>query len=162
MEVGKVFENIHGAAKGDFGAGILYAGAVGLILSDIIPTPADAFYFYREKQLRDKWKAGKITPEKYWQKIATAYYIYNPIWWSLVLVLLYTTKGDIPQKAKIGLAVIGIGAVVGMLYRNKKKDIVEIQKIENIEEPEEQFTGPQKKAPKQKLAIREGNRLKFV
>jgi hypothetical protein len=32
------------------------------------------------------------------------------------------TKGDVKQKAKVGLAIIGAGAVIGVLYRNVKKD----------------------------------------
>jgi len=34
-----IFEEIGNASKGEYGIGVLYAGAVSLILSDIIPTP---------------------------------------------------------------------------------------------------------------------------
>ena len=99
----KFFEEIGNASKGEYGAGVLYAGAVGLILSDIVPTPADALYFYTEKKLRDKWKNGEITPEQYWKKTAMAYYLYNPIWWILVIAVIYNVPGDVSKKAKIGL-----------------------------------------------------------
>ena len=119
----KVFEDISKASEGRYANGVLYAGAVGLILSDIVPTPADALYFYSEKRLRDKWKAGEITPKQYWERTAMAYYLYNPIWWTLVLGALYYTKGDIKQKVKIGVGIVGIGAVIGVIYRNYTQDI---------------------------------------
>ena len=44
-----IFKEISKATEGEYGTAILYAGAIGLILSDIIPTPADALYFHTEK-----------------------------------------------------------------------------------------------------------------
>lgn len=101
---------------------VLYAGLIGLILSDIIPTPADALYFKIEKNLRDKWKEGRIEPKDYWTKTAAAYYLLNPIWWSVVAGITLAKKGDANKKLKIALALIGGGAVIGILYRNVKKD----------------------------------------
>ena len=41
---------IQEAIKAGEGKGILYAGLLGLALSDAIPTPADALYFYRRSE----------------------------------------------------------------------------------------------------------------
>jgi len=166
----KIFEEIGNASKGEYGTGVLYAGAVGLILSDIIPTPADALYFYTEKKLRDKWKNGEITPEKYWKKTAMAYYLYNPIWWILVLAVMYNIEGDLAKKAKIGLAIAGAGAVVGMIYRNYSQDINQIrQEVLATQEPKEEFAGTQKpnlkdhmKSGQYRQVIRRGQQIKFV
>ena len=38
-------DSIKLAVKGGHGNAILYAGALGLLLSDVIPTPADSLYF---------------------------------------------------------------------------------------------------------------------
>ena len=163
-----IYGNILAASKGEHAQGVLYAGAVGLLLSDVIPTPADALYFYTEKRLRDKWKNNEITPEKYWTRSASAYYLYNPVWWGLVLAALYFTKGDVKDKAKIGLAIVGAGAVVGVIYRNYTKDIQEIKKETlKAQEPKVEFTGGSKsKSPiknvKPKQGLRKGNILKFV
>jgi hypothetical protein len=119
----KVFEKISLVAKGPHGEAVLYAGALGLILSDVIPTPADAAYFWREKQLRDKWKAGSITPAQYWEKTLFAYYMYNPIWWSLVFLAMVGIPGNIQKKAKVGLALVGTGAVMAVIYKNYRSDI---------------------------------------
>lgn len=101
---------------------ILYATGVGLILSDIIPTPADALYFKIEKNLRDKWKSGEISPNKYWTYETLAYYGLNPLWWSIVLGASYFTKGDYVKKATVGLSLLGAGAVIGVIYSNLRKD----------------------------------------
>lgn len=166
----KVFEEIGNASKGEYGAGVLYAGAVGLILSDIIPTPADAIYFYTEKKLRDKWKNGEITPEKYWKKTAMAYYLYNPIWWILVLAVIYNIEGDLAKKAKIGLAIVGAGAVVGIIYRNYSQDIKQIrEEVMATQEPKVEFAGTEKpnlkdhmKSGQYRQVVRRGQQIKFV
>lgn len=166
----KVFEEIGNASKGEYGAGVLYAGAVGLILSDIIPTPADAIYFYTEKKLRDKWKNGEITPEKYWKKTAMAYYLYNPIWWILVLAVIYNIEGDLAKKAKIGLAIAGAGAVFGIIYRNYSQDIKQIrEEVLATQEPKVEFAGTEKpnlkdhmKSGQYRQVVRRGQQIKFV
>ena len=108
-------------AKGGH-TGVLYAGAIGLLLSDIIPTPADGLYFYAERKLKDKLESKLITPEQYWTRSALAYYGYNPIWWGLVLGAMVLTKGDYKQKAKVGLGIIGAGAVLGVIHKNIESD----------------------------------------
>ena len=164
----KFFEEIGNASKGEYGAGVLYAGAVGLILSDIVPTPADALYFYTEKKLRDKWKNGEITPEQYWKKTAMAYYLYNPIWWILVIAVIYNVPGDVSKKAKI--AVAGAGAVIGVIYRNYSQDIKQIrQEVLDTQEPKEEFSGGKNanvinhfKSGQFRQVMRRGQQIKFV
>jgi hypothetical protein len=162
----EVFSEISKASEGKYGHGVLYAGAVGLILSDIIPTPADAVYFYYEKKLRDQWKSGKISPKQYWSKSVSAYYLLNPIWWTGVLATLYYVKGDVKQKAKIGLAVVGVGAVIGIIYRNYRKDIGEVKKeVQNELEPKVEFDGgnkPKVQVGKYRSVLRRGNQIKFI
>jgi hypothetical protein len=161
----KILSEIVKSTEGKYSKGVLYAGAVGLILSDIIPTPADALYFYTEKKLRDKWKSGEITPQKYWSRTAGAYYLYNPIWWGIVLGAIYYAKGDVRDKAKIGLMVVGAGAVIGVLYRNYQKDIKEIKKeVIMATEPKVEFTGNKQpiKNGQYRSVMRRGNIIKFI
>jgi hypothetical protein len=166
----KVFEEILNASKGEYGAGVLYAGAVGLILSDIIPTPANAIYYYTEKRLREKWKNGEITPEKYWKKTAMAHYLYSPMWWVLVLAVIYNVEGDLAKKAKIGLAVAGAGALVGIIYKTRSQDINQIrEEVLATQEPKVEFAGTEKpnlkdhmKSGQYRQVIRRGQHIKFV
>lgn len=123
----KIANEIKNATKGKHGHAVLYAGMIGLILSDIVPTPADALYFMREKKLRDQWKKGQITPEKYWAKTATAYYLYNPLWWILVLGVTVAFDAELNKKMQLALSLIGAGAVTGIVFKSMKKDIGEIR-----------------------------------
>jgi len=117
-----MIDSINSAIKAGQGNAIIYAGAIGLLLSDIIPTPADAIHFsYMQKQNK-KMKDGEITPKEYWRNESLSYYLLNPIWWSLVLGTLYFTKGDYTNKLKIGVGIISAGAVIGVLNKNIKKD----------------------------------------
>ena len=160
-----IFKEILDATQGPHANGVLYAGAVGLLLSNIIPTPADALYFHREKKLKEKWDNKEITPEKYWQKTATAYYVYKPVGWGLVISAMYFTKGDVKDKAKIGLMIVGAGAVLGIVYRNYTKDIQDVRReVLTSMEPKKNITGPNKpvKVGQYRSVLRKGNVLKFV
>ncbi len=118
-----MLSSIHTTLNNKYTAtGALYLAGLALIAGDIIPTPADAAYFHIERKLRNKWQDGTITPEKYWAGEAAAYYLLNPLWWGLVLAAMVLVKGDVAQKAKVGIAVVGAGAVVGVLLKNVKKD----------------------------------------
>lgn len=160
-----IFKEILAATEGRHGNGVLYAGAVGLLLSNFIPTPAEALYFYREKKLRVKWENKEITSEKYWQKTATTFYIYQPVWWGIVIGAMYLTKGETKDKAKVGLLIVGAGAVIGIVYRNYTKDIQEIRReVLTSIEPKKNLTGPNKpvKLGQYRSVLRKGNVLKFV
>lgn len=115
-------DSIKSAISSGHGNAIVYAGAIGLLLSDVIPTPADGVYFWLMKKERDKYIKKQITAKQYWTREAIAYYGLNPIWWGLVLGALYYTKGDYTNKLKVGLGIISAGAVAGVLYQNIKED----------------------------------------
>ena len=117
-----MINSISGALKSGHGNAILYAGAIGLLISDVIPTPADALYFYLQRKNKDKLNKGEITPKKYWTRSALYYYGLNPIWWTIVLGAMYYTKGDYTSKAKVGIGLLASGIVVGVIHKNIKKD----------------------------------------
>ena len=108
--------------KSKEGKAVLYAGLIGLVLSDIIPTPADAIYFTVERNLRDKWKRGEITPKQYWTKTTASYYLLNPLWWGIVSAITLSVKGDAEKKLKVAGALIGSGIAFAVIYKNIKKD----------------------------------------
>lgn len=115
-------DTIKSAISSGHGNAILYAGAIGLLLSDVIPTPADALYFNLQQKNKAKLEKGDITPKQYWTRDAVLYYGLNPLWWSVVLATLYYTKGDYTTKAKVGIGLIAAGAVVAVLHKNIRKD----------------------------------------
>ena len=102
---------------------VLFLGlGIGLILSDIIPTPADALYFYEQRVNKQKLEKGEITPRQYWLKDVIGYYGYNPLWWATVLGVAYSLGKTYEQKRNILIGMIASGAVVGVIYKNIKKD----------------------------------------
>lgn len=117
-------KNIDIAIKSGHGNAVLYAGAIGLLLSDIIPTPADALYFRLQAKNKKKLENGEITPKDYWTRDAIAYYGLNPLWWSIVLTAIVITKGSVSTKARLGLGLIAAGAVVSVLNKNIKEEKV--------------------------------------
>lgn len=114
---------ISSAIKSGHGNALLYAGALGLLLSDVLPTPADIWYFNLEKNLRDKWQKKEISPTQYWERKTLYYYGPNALWWSLVLGAVVLTGKDFNQKLKVGFGLISLGAVVAVIYKNIRQDI---------------------------------------
>ena len=113
---------IANAIKGGLGTAMLYVAGISFILADAIPTPADAYYFNFQQKNKQKLEEGKIVPKQYWTREATAYYLSNIVWWSLVLGAMVYTKGDYTQKAKVGLGIIAGGVVLSVIHKNIKKD----------------------------------------
>ena len=101
---------------------ILAAVGVGLILSDIIPTPADAVYFSMQQKNKEKLQNKEITPAQYWTRDALAYYGLNPLWWILVLGISLGLGKNFMQKRNILIGLAAGGIVVGVILRNIKKD----------------------------------------
>ena len=101
---------------------ILYAVGLGLFLSDLIPTPADAVYFNYVRENRLKLESKQITPKKYWTNEALAYYGLNAIWWASVIGASYALGKDFTQKRNIFIGLIAGGATLAILHKNIKKD----------------------------------------
>jgi hypothetical protein len=104
------------------GEAVLYAGLLGLVVSDIIPTPADAIYFRMMEKNKQKLEDGKITPREYWTRDAMLYYGLNPLWWTLVLVAVVNMKGGLDDKIKVGIGLVGAGAVIGVISKNIREE----------------------------------------
>jgi len=101
---------------------LLLAVGVGLILSDIVPTPADGLYFHIQQKNKEKLERKEITPSQYWTRDAIFYYALNPLWWcGVVGASMYFGK-TYEQKRNIGLSLIAGGVVLGVLAKNIKKD----------------------------------------
>lgn len=109
---------IDSAIKSGHGNAVVYAGALGLLVSDIIPTPADSVYLYMQRKLKEKQIKGEITSKQYWAYESLYYYSLNPIYWGLVLTAVYLTKGGYMNKIKIGGAIIASGALLAVIHKN--------------------------------------------
>jgi hypothetical protein len=123
-----MIKSIKSAVSSGHGNAILYAGAIGLLLSDVIPTPADGLYFSLMQKNKAKLQANEITPKQYWTRDAVLYYSLNPLWWSIILGAMIYTKGNYTKKAKVGLGILATGVVLSVLHKNIKKDEELMQK----------------------------------
>ena len=101
---------------------ILFAVGLGLFLSDLIPTPADAVYFDYIRKNRIKLDQKIITPKKYWTNEAIAYYGFNAIWWAGVLGVSYALGKNYYSKRNIFLGLVAGGITIAVLNKNIKKD----------------------------------------
>lgn len=162
----KVLKDIFAASQSKHASGVLYAGAVGIIMSDFIPTPAEVLYYYTEKNLHAKWKEGKITPEKYYRGTYAARTFGKTAWWLGVLTAVYFKKGDVNQKAMFGLALVGAGMIAGVIYKRMEKDFSEVKReVAMALEEKQEFAGGKTKPVKvgqYRGVLRKGNVLKFV
>lgn len=101
---------------------ILYGLLAGMIIADIVPTPADALVFYKQRINKQKLETGEITPKQYWERDAANYYLLNPIWWALVAGVAVSVGSDFKQKRNILIGLASAGAVVAVIYKNIAKD----------------------------------------
>lgn len=107
---------------------VLYGFGLGLILSDIIPTPADGLYFYRQRINKERLQNGEITPKQYWIKDAINYYALNPLWWGGVILATHYFGKDFKQKRNILIGLVAGGVVLGVISKNIKKDTENLKK----------------------------------
>lgn len=117
-----VSSQISGVAHSDHSTGALYVLMAGLLLSDIIPTPSDAWYFSYTRKLRESYFAGTITPKQYWDRTALAYYGFNAIWWILLFFIVAYVPGTTSTKGKVLIGLLGAGIVFTVLHNNIVKD----------------------------------------
>lgn len=113
---------IHTAVRSGHGNAVLLSVLIGLVLSDVIPTPGDALYFWDEQRLKKLLNEKKITPRQFWLKNAGGYYGYNSGWWALVGAVVLMSGGSFNHKLKLLLALAGGGLVAGVILKNIKKD----------------------------------------
>ena len=109
---------------------ILYAVGLGLFLSDLIPTPADAVYFNYQRNNKQKLNDGLITPKQYWVREGVGYYGFNAVWWASAIGTSFYFGKTFKQKRNIFLGVIASGVVLAVLHNNIKKDEAYYNQIE--------------------------------
>lgn len=140
--------------KIDQNTALIYAGLLGLVLSDIIPTGGDALYFNKMRKWRNQLIKGEITPTQYWKKEALGYYTFNSGWWLGVGVITLCIKGDWKTKLKVLAGFAGAGVVAFTIIKNIKDDkdifnnakVITAMKTFKTEIDEQEAEGKLKKA----------------
>lgn len=108
--------------KSDEAIGGVYVAGIGAIIGEMLPTPSDAVYFSLSRKWRVQLEEGKITPKQYWRRMMTIYYLLDASWWTIVLMTAILVKGDVKRKMIAVGAVVGAGAMIGVMNTIIRKD----------------------------------------
>jgi len=128
--MGEFTGEISSAANSKNAKGALYAMLAGLVLGNALPSPSDALYFKLQTGLRNKWKRGEITAQRYW-KLNTFYYYSVPmLYWLIIGLIIVNIKGDAEKKIKMTAVLIGGGVVIGTIFKLMQDDKAQLTKEE--------------------------------
>jgi hypothetical protein len=97
---------------------ILYTALIAAALANMIPTPFDAIYFRRVNTLQRSYDDGKISPESLEWHVAGEYYLWTAIWYGALFTGIYAFGGKYKNNARILLALISGGLVIGAVNKN--------------------------------------------
>jgi hypothetical protein len=122
--IAKEFKNLSG---GDYQTALLYAALTGAVVSEVLPTPATAWAYYRMKVLQKQKADGKLNQKELEQKIGEAYAYALPVWWIAVFGIIHFHKGNFQDKAKLAAMLVGGGAIVGALFKNYVKHLPKLE-----------------------------------
>lgn len=101
---------------------ILYTALIAAAVANTLPTPFDAIYFTRVNKLRREYDNGLITPEKFQWHIAGEYYLWTSLWYATLFTGIYAFGGKYHNNARILLAVVAGGLVIGSVQKNIEID----------------------------------------
>ncbi len=113
---------IEKVVKDGNGNAIIFTALIAAAIANSLPTPMDAIYFSRQSKLKDELEAGKITPKQYWLHDVGGYYFYTSLWYLGLIVGVSAIGGTYKTNSRFLLAMVSAGLVVGVVYKNIKKD----------------------------------------
>lgn len=104
--------------KNGNGNTIIYTALIAAALANMVPTPFDGIYFRRINKLQRDYDENKISPEKLEWQIAGEYYLWTTLWYGALFTGVYALGGQYKTNARILLALISGGIVVGSIQKN--------------------------------------------
>jgi hypothetical protein len=111
------------AIDGGNGNAILFTALLGGIIFNTLPTPIDCVYFRRVNKMERDFDEDKISAEKLEYHVAGEYYFWTGlVWYGGLFTALYFLNQGYKTNAKILLAVIGGGLVLGAVQKNIEID----------------------------------------
>ena len=125
MELG-----INKVIKEGNGNTIIYTALIAAAIANTLPTPFDGIYFSRVNTLKHKYDNKEISAEKMEWQIAGEYYLWTSLWYLTLFAGVYAVGGTYKNNARVLLALVGGGIVVGAVNKNIQKD-KELEQIKN-------------------------------
>jgi hypothetical protein len=116
--------------KSGNGNTIIYTALIAGAIANTLPTPFDGIYFRRVNELRIAYDNKEITAEKLENHIALEYYLWTSLWYVTLFTGVYAFGGKYQNNAKILLALVGGGLVIGTVQKNIQRD-KEIEALKN-------------------------------
>jgi len=121
---------INKVIKNGNGNTIIYTALLAGALANTLPTPFDGIYFSRINKLKEKYDNKEISAEKMEWQIAGEYYLWTSLWYLTLFAGVYAVGGTYKNNARVLLALVGGGIVVGAVNKNIQKD-KELEQIKN-------------------------------
>ena len=113
---------IEKVVKDGNGNALIYTALLAAAVANMVPTPADSIYFRRINMLQHQFDNGEISAEKLEWHIAGEYYLWTAGWYALLFTGVYAMGGAYKTNAKILLAIVAGGLVVGAVQKNIEVD----------------------------------------
>lgn len=101
---------------------IIYTALIAAAIANTLPTPFDSIYFKRVNTLQREYDEDKISAEKLEWHVAGEYYLWTSLWYATLFTGVYAFGGKYKTNARILLALIGGGLVIGAVNKNIEVD----------------------------------------
>ena len=101
---------------------LIYTALIAAAVANTLPTPFDSIYFRRVNSLQRDYDENKISPEKLEWHIAGEYYLWTSLWYATLFTGVYAFGGKYKTNARILLAVVAGGLVLGAVNKNIQID----------------------------------------
>lgn len=115
--------------KGEYKETAFLVMGIGMMISDLIPTPADAIWIMCERWLEKN--RMNLSPEEYWGRKMLAYYLPNAGYWLGITLLIYYLKFPFEDKLKIFIGLISGGAIVGFVLKYILEDKARMEEMQS-------------------------------
>lgn len=101
---------------------LIYTALIAAAVANTLPTPFDSIYFRRVNSLQRDYDENKISPEKLEWHIAGEYYLWTSLWYATLFTGVYAFGGKYKTNARILLAIVAGGLVLGAVNKNIQVD----------------------------------------
>jgi hypothetical protein len=115
LGIGKVIDEGNGNT-------IIYTALIAAALANMVPTPFDSIYFRRVNQLERDFDEGKISATSLETHVALEYYVWTALWYGALFTGVYAFGGKYKNNARVLLALVAGGLVVGAVQKNIEID----------------------------------------
>jgi len=101
---------------------LIYTALIAAAIANTLPTPFDSIYFRRMNTLQREYDDKKISAEKLEWHMAGEYYLWTSLWYATLFTGIYAFGGKYKTNAKILLALVAGGLVLGAVQKNIEVD----------------------------------------